>query len=395
MAIEYPVKITYSNDKSTLKKSQKEVQKGAKTAPAQKGGIGVGGATAAVALGGVLGNMLGSLDSISKLLEVIGGAITAFVAPFVPILLTLLKPFLALFLAVGALLAKWLKFMLSGGTGTTGEGATVTSDEGETTVGTNLLKALGVLAAAIAAIAAVFFGAPVWLVAAIALLAGFIATKLGEPILNAVLKFAGWLDKMLGTDFVGSLKMIFQGFTDVVMGLVDLLWSIVTLDWEGIKAGFMRLLVGLWEVLKGTWMLQMNVLKGIMIGVWKFLKTIWTAQINLLKGIGTWVLDTLKSVFTSSFNVLSNIGSWIKDKIKGFFSFGGGSSRSVNDAIITPSGQVNETNPQDYLIAKKNPGALGGGSTNITVNIQGNADRSVVDEVVRRLQQELRARGTY
>ena len=46
------------------------------------------------------------------------------------------------------------------------------------------------------------------------------------------------------------------------------------------------------------------------------------------------------------------------------------SERSVNDAIITPSGVIN-THPDDYLIATKNPSALGGSggsNVNITVN---------------------------
>ena len=36
------------------------------------------------------------------------------------------------------------------------------------------------------------------------------------------------------------------------------------------------------------------------------------------------------------------------------------SSRSVNDAIISPNGNVITTHPEDYLIATKNPGYLAG-----------------------------------
>lgn len=41
--------------------------------------------------------------------------------------------------------------------------------------------------------------------------------------------------------------------------------------------------------------------------------------------------------------------------------------KSVNDAIITPSGQVVETDPKDYLIATKTPQQLVGGAGNVTV----------------------------
>jgi hypothetical protein len=44
----------------------------------------------------------------------------------------------------------------------------------------------------------------------------------------------------------------------------------------------------------------------------------------------------------------------------------------VQDAIITPGGQVIQTDVADYLFATKNPGALaGGGGGSITINIQG------------------------
>ena len=43
-------------------------------------------------------------------------------------------------------------------------------------------------------------------------------------------------------------------------------------------------------------------------------------------------------------------------------------TRSVNDAIITPSGSVVTTHPDDYLIATKTPGALGQKTASLSVN---------------------------
>ena len=48
---------------------------------------------------------------------------------------------------------------------------------------------------------------------------------------------------------------------------------------------------------------------------------------------------------------------------------------SVNDAVITPKGQVIKTNPSDYLIATKTPQTLGG-----TV-VQPNISFNVIDNV--------------
>ena len=46
-------------------------------------------------------------------------------------------------------------------------------------------------------------------------------------------------------------------------------------------------------------------------------------------------------------------------------------SESVNDAIISPNGNIITTAPDDYLIATKTPGSLGNSNgTNITVNVK-------------------------
>lgn len=54
---------------------------------------------------------------------------------------------------------------------------------------------------------------------------------------------------------------------------------------------------------------------------------------------------------------------------------------SVNDAIITPSGNVISTHPDDYLIATKTPDTLMGGKSNsqpiINVNIKNNTDQKL------------------
>lgn len=58
------------------------------------------------------------------------------------------------------------------------------------------------------------------------------------------------------------------------------------------------------------------------------------------------------------------------------------SYRSVNDAIITPSGNVVTTHPEDYLIATKNPQNLAGGSSQPIINniVNNNAGVQVKQE---------------
>jgi len=126
LAIELPVNITFKNDKSSLKKAEKEASK-----PVRKGMSGAGIAAAGLGIVGLVGGLLSSLDSIGGLLKGVLGLLNALVAPFVPILLTLLKPFLALFLFVGSLLAKYLKSIMSGPVGeAVGTGVEVAGEAG-------------------------------------------------------------------------------------------------------------------------------------------------------------------------------------------------------------------------------------------------------------------------
>lgn len=62
--------------------------------------------------------------------------------------------------------------------------------------------------------------------------------------------------------------------------------------------------------------------------------------------------------------------------------------KKVNDAIITPRGQVIETNPNDYIYASKN-GGMGG--TNVYVNVEGNltAQEELIDIINDALQRKL------
>lgn len=58
--------------------------------------------------------------------------------------------------------------------------------------------------------------------------------------------------------------------------------------------------------------------------------------------------------------------------------------RNIKDAIITPGGDVINTDPADYLIATKTPGAMGGGG--VTVNVYGDVTG---EELIERVKQGL------
>lgn len=89
------------------------------------------------------------------------------------------------------------------------------------------------------------------------------------------------------------------------------------------------------------------------------------------------VIDKIKSLIAFVKELIANlkeigIGGAIKSiggKIKGLF--GGG--QSVDDAIISPNGNVITTHPDDYIMAMKDPSLLAGGAGGINITITGNS----------------------
>jgi len=64
---------------------------------------------------------------------------------------------------------------------------------------------------------------------------------------------------------------------------------------------------------------------------------------------------------------------------------------SVDDAIISPSGEIITTNPNDYLIATQDPGSLGGTGITIYIDkVQGVDADEISDMLARRLALEIR-----
>jgi len=337
--------------------------------------------------GGFFGSILGSiLSSVKMLFDPINAIATLLVAALFPIL----KPFLILFLKVGLLLIGWLNKLL--GTESSVKGVTGTNEEtGKTEVGSLGKKIAlwgGVIVGALAMIAAAFAGWPAILVAVLGIAVVAIGKHLIEfgMLLGAKLADGVWWISTKIFEFTVWLGDI---FANGIIWLGDVLSS----AWESLK----KLLHGLWLGLGNILSIMWLGLRTIFSIAWDALKKLLSSSWDLLKGFGQWIWDSLKNVLSTSFNVLKGIGQWIKDKIKSMFSFFGGGSKSVNDAIITPNGDVIRTSPSDYLIATKNPGSLGGGgSSNVSVTINGGLiTEDVARQIGKIIQRELNYGGGF
>lgn len=331
----------------------------------ESGGMGLKGIAM---LGGIAAGIFGILSSVQvvqDLLGLVSGLLNYLVAPLVPILITILKPVLVMLNALMGLMFTFFQDPV----GMIRKGLEAITGKVAELLGIDPEK-----------------------------FSGWIATimKFVKDVGDLFKNIFAFLNKLFTGDFVGAFKALLP----ILKSLWLILKDLFMMAWEGLKVVLMiawavmkKVFFGAWRllfvVLKKSWEALVNFGQWIWDGITVILSKSW----ELLKDIGQWIWDTMVSVFTTAFDVLKNIGTWIKDKILGVVGGGGGTETKVGDAIIRPDGSVIRTDPRDFLIATKNPGNLGGGSTTININIAGSADQNTVNEVIRRLRFELSRRA--
>lgn len=244
-----------------------------------------------------------------------------------------------------------------------------------------------------------------------AIVAGF--TLLASPVALVVLAVTALI----------AAFIIFRSRVDEIFALVDEKTGLITVlkeAWANVSMVFTQnllpALVELWNTLTplkpflealGTvigvtlvgliYMLIKALEYGIIIfaSVFEWITKIATAISGVFVGaINLMIAGVEKAIglFEKLINLMkkADIGSAVKaatGKVKSLLS--------VDDAVISPSGQVVTTHPDDWLIATKNPASLGGGG-GIVVNINGgnyldrNAGLMLGDHIVEALRQQMR-----
>lgn len=355
------IKKQFENMTMNTKTSSNKESKGS-------GAVAIGGAVA------ILTQLLASVKSVVGLLEVIGGMINYLVAPFVPILLGLIKP---VFVVLQVLLGFMLKFFKDPKT------ALQDAFSGLLDFLKNLMgfggedKQQGAIKSgsvvAGAAIGGVVGGPAGALIgAAIGPVIADLAIKLGEQFGNLLItltefgmklakgffSFVDWLDSFFGTSIFESIKSIFNGIVNVFGGIWKIIKGIFTLDWRMILDGIKQVFSGLGQILEGIFLYGFSLLKIVLSTVWMVLKNIFQ-----------WAWDGIKSVFSSAVDILTSIINGI-----------------IKLANKLPGIQFD-------LIGKGN--AVASSNTQINVNIEGSADQKTVEQVVKELRNELNRRGAF
>lgn len=121
---------------------------------------------------------------------------------------------------------------------------------------------------------------------------------------------------------------------------------------------------------------------------------------SVASGVGTTSEITTGENIGRAFQGYSNV---VNEALAGFWNLvtpqvGGRDLFSVNDAVITPKGDIISTHPEDYLIATKTPEKLAGNG-GITINISGTfmddraAAKRMASEIMRQLGNQTRLQG--
>ena len=217
-----------------------------------------------------------------------------------------------------------------------------------------------------------------------------------NKVTKAVQDAINWIVK-LPANIWSFLKALPGQIWDFVKNLAQNIWTFMKTGFDSVVNWLAALPGSIWNFVKN--------LAGL---IWGYVQKLPALIWGLLKDGFLWIKNevvtawnAIKALPSQIWSYMKNIGSMIASAVAGairsaFDFFGNLSKKSdkVGDAIIRPNGQVIKTDPQDTLIAMKNPGmggSGGGGLGGSTMNFYGVTPQQVVDLVVSQLgQQSLR-----
>jgi TP901 family phage tail tape measure protein len=181
---------------------------------------------------------------------------------------------------------------------------------------------------------------------------------------------------LLGTVF-GAITIPIALVTAAIIAMVAVgaWWAVnwqenietVKWAWQGFKDFF----IGIWESIKHYFT-----------DVWAGIKIIFNEAIDgMIKRIQP-LIDLINRVVSGA----KSIGSTVVNGVKSV-----GKTIGVNDAIISPQGDVITTHPDDYLIATKDPHSLAGNGGGVTVNVYGDVSgQDLIEKVKRALAMDIK-----
>jgi hypothetical protein len=191
-------------------------------------------------------------------------------------------------------------------------------------------------------------------------------------------------------DFLVTTFNAMKNFVDVYWNAfvadIDAMLAIVSTNWNATWSGISNFFIGIWDGVKSALNSALSFIQQQIATFASWVNSVFGPIVNTITAVG---------------NVASGFGKAVSGAFNGAISLGA-SVTNIHDAIITPGGDVIQSDPADFLIATKTPGSLvgaGGGGPSITVNIMGgyyldsSAATQIGNELAKQIVQQIRVRN--
>lgn len=197
-------------------------------------------------------------------------------------------------------------------------------------------------------------------------------------------KFQAWRDSVVAfaKEFNATTGIVAY-FKDILQVLADFFNTYLKPAWDSL----MKTIGDNKEVLmqlSGNFLKFVGIIAGgVLIGAMVALNLLFTGIEKIIQAV-VWVVDKLSDAILFMTTQITNaiqklkefkdavansaVGKFVGDVKGGAGIVSDWVKSKVNDAIIAPNGNIISTHPDDYLIATKNPSALGGGGMTINMN---------------------------
>jgi len=200
-----------------------------------------------------------------------------------------------------------------------------------------------------------------------------------QTVFNAIATFVGFIINFIAGAIITDLDALFPHWQEFLLSLYDAwvaAWmSVLTYISNVVLPAIRAVLASISEAWSSAW----GAISQFFTGVWNSIKTTIGGAIDYIidkinsliakaAEISGKVLSPIQKALSAAGGATSSAGKAVGSAINAVAATGAKVTK-VNDAVITPNGQVIQTHPDDYLFATKTPGSMGGGS--VIVQIMG------------------------
>ncbi len=245
-----------------------------------------------------------------------------------------------------------------------------------------------------------------------------LTVQLGTALIPIFTKLAEWIQKIIDwfsgltngqQRFIGILALVVTGVALaigivllfaaaimvlntamlpiylIIIALILIIAAIILIIiyWDEIIAWFKERITIFVEGVKAVWLSLVEIWNSVWKAIANFFVGIWNGIIDGIAGGVNLIIEMINKVI-SAVNTVPGIHIPLIPQV----DMGGFKMTPVQDFVVTKSGEVLKTSPNDYLFGTKNPEALGGGG--MTIIIEGNVYGTNPDEMAKALWDRIR-----